>query len=268
MQLTVFDVSNGFCAYLVADNGNVMLFDCGHNEQTGFRPSTYLPAMRCTGIERLIICNFDQDHVSDLENLQRVLPIQVLHRNKSISPEQLTALKLQSGPITEAMQSAIDMAAKYCCEVQNPPVFENIEFSVYYNSYPEFTDTNNLSVVAFVYYDGMGIVVPGDLETAGWLKLLENNHFCLNLSRTNIFVASHHGRANGYCKEVFDYCSPDIVIISDKEVVHETQKNTYANHASGVPWNDGSTRYVLTTRSDGDITIGKQLGAGCRITVG
>lgn len=268
MEIRIFDVSHGFCAYLIADNGNVMLFDCGHNERTGFRPSQYLPRSGCTGIEYLIIHNFDQDHVSDLPNLLNVLPVQMLYRNRSISPEQLTALKLESGPITQAMQSAIDMHASYVYEVTAPPELPNIEFRCYYNSYPDFTDTNNLSLVAFVHYDGMGIVFPGDLEKRGWEALLQQDAFCNHLERVNIFVASHHGRQGGYCEEVFDYCTPDMVIISDKEITHETQKQNYAGHVSGVIWNGGpQKRYVLTTRSDGMVTITKGVGQGYYISI-
>lgn len=268
MEIKIFDVSHGFCAYLIADNGNVMLFDCGHNERTGFRPSEYLPRNGCRGIEHLIIHNFDQDHVSDLHNLLRILPVEIHYRNRSISPETLTALKLETGPLTSAMQAAIDLHGNYVNEVQTPPEFPGIEFECFHNHYPVFQDTNNLSLVSFVHYDGMGIVFPGDLEKSGWIALLQNPSFCRHLSRVNIFVASHHGRENGYCNEVFDYCNPDIVIISDKEIVHETQKQQYKQHASGVPWNGGpENRYVLTTRSDGIITITKKLGQGYHIQI-
>ena len=53
MQIQIFNVAHGFCAYVVADTQNVMLIDCGHNNQTGFYPSDYLLAHGCTGIERL-----------------------------------------------------------------------------------------------------------------------------------------------------------------------------------------------------------------------
>lgn len=268
MKFQIFDVSHGFCGYLISDNGNVMLFDCGHNDRTGFRPSEYLPEKGCTAIERLVIQNYDEDHVSDLPNLREALPIQVLRRNKSMEPKTLETVKKESGPITPAMESTIDMARQYSQDVINPPLFLNIEYSTFYNTYPEFTDTNNLSVVSFIHYDGMGIISPGDLEKAGWLKLLEIESFRNNLKKVNIFIASHHGREGGYCEEVFKYCSPDIIIISDKEITHETQKNDYAKHAKGVPWNGGpETRYVLTTRSDGMITIDKEIGKGYHITI-
>src|SRR4030042_2928941 len=263
MELKIFDVSLSFCAYLIADNGNVIVFDCGHNEQTGFRPSIYLPRAGCRAIEHLIIHNFDEDHVSDLDNLLCVLPVRVFFRNRSLPPDSLKFMKRVAGPLTPAMSAAIGLHSEYVHEVAAPPEFPGIEFRCFCNDYPIFQDTNNLSIVSFVHYDGMGIIFPGNLERAGWRELLKNPDFRAPLNRVNIFVASHHGRESGYCEEVFNYCWPEIIIISDKEIVHETQKQQNAKHASGIPWNGGSEkRYVLTTRSDGMITITKSMGKG------
>lgn len=266
MELKIFNVSHGFCAYLIADNGNVMLFDCGHNEQTGFRPSQYLNG-RCSGIEHLIIQNFDQDHVSDLPNILANFPISVLFRNRSVPADSLEQLKLQGGPLTSAMESALQMHRNYTCDVSSPPEFPGIEFFTFQNEYPSFQDTNNLSLVSFVIYDGVGIIFPGDLEKAGWDAMLQGEFFRKCLARVNIFIASHHGRINGYNAAVFDYCKPDIVVISDKEIVHGTQKDMYRKHVpDGLTWNGGpERRRVLTTRSDGTITITKSIGKGYHI---
>ncbi len=268
MEIQIFDVSHGFCAYLVADNGNVMLFDCGHNERTGFRPSLYLPRSGCRAIENLIISNYDEDHVSDLCNLLNVLPIEVFYGNRSITTEQLRQLKLENGPLTANMEKLISMMTTYTNTDYMPPDFCGVEHVKFYCTYPLFTDTNNLSFVSFIHYDGTGIVFPGDIEKKGWKYLLKQERFKDNLIRTNIFVASHHGRENGYCEEVFEYCKPSIVIISDKEIVHETQKDCYAKHASGITWDGGpERRYVLTTRSDGTIKVTKKLGQGFHIQI-
>lgn len=81
-------------------------------------------------------------------------------------------------------------------------------------------------------------------------------------------MASHHGRESGYCEAVFDYCKPHIIIISDEEIQYDTQDVDYKSHASGLPWNNSTeTRYVLTTRSDGMITITKTIGKGYHISV-
>jgi beta-lactamase superfamily II metal-dependent hydrolase len=269
MNLTIFNVRHGFCAYLVADTNNIMLFDCGQDAETGFRPSSYLRQNGCTGIEKLVITNFDQDHVSDLPNILQYIPVITFVRNRSFTSQQLQNMKLENGPITYAMEAAINLHRDYVLPITNPLNYGSIEYNAFCNSYPEFTDTNNLSLVSFIHYDGMGIIIPGDLEREGWLRLLQNQQFCDNLSRVNIFIASHHGRENGYCEDVFRYCSPDIFLISDKEIIHDTQDNVYANHASGVPFNNNSeTRYVLTTRSDGSIRIIKSVGSGYHIQIG
>lgn len=268
MKVQIFNVSHGFCAYLVADNGNVMLFDCGHNEETGFRPSQYLPQSGCSAIERFFITNYDHDHVSDLANLRKVLPINILNSNKTISPDDLRKLKEKGGPLTEGLEAAIDMATTYNSPVTNPPEFPSMEWKVFHNSYTTFQDTNNLSLVVFIHYDGMGIVFPGDIEKVGWDELLKYESFCNHLSRVNIFVASHHGRQNGYCEDVFVHCKPDIIIISDEEIQYDTQNVNYKKHAKGLPWNNNSeTRYVLTTRSDGMITLTKTIGNGYFVAV-
>lgn len=268
MKIQIFDVSHGFCAYLIADNGNVMLFDCGHNEKTGFRPSKYLPAQGCSAIERFFITNYDDDHVSDLADLRKVLPINILHRNKSITPDILKELKEEGGPLTDGLEAAIDMAATYTLDVVDPPEYPSIEWAVFHNLYPTFEDTNNLSLVVFIHCDGMGIVFPGDLEKTGWKELVKNDSFREHLLRVNIFVASHHGRESGYSEEIFTYCKPDIILISDEEIKYDTQEVDYKKHAKGLPWNNSrEKRYVLTTRSDGMITITKTIGQGYHISI-
>lgn len=255
MEIKIFDVEHGFCAYIVADNGNMILVDCGHNELTNFRPSSFLTANHCSGIEELIVTNFDNDHLSDLPNLRQNLPVHSLRRNKSISADQLKELKRKSGGIMPGVASMIDMMSTYTSPLGSPIDFSGIEVKSFHNNYPNFDDTNNLSLVTFLNYRDIRVVFPGDLEKAGWEALLMNDAFKEYLRGVNIFIASHHGRESGYCKDVFKYCKPVIVIISDEEIKYDTQEEIdYSNHASGIPWNGGH-RYVFTTRKDGMIRI-------------
>jgi beta-lactamase superfamily II metal-dependent hydrolase len=255
MEIWIFNVEHGFCAYIIADNRNVMLIDCGHNTETRFRPSDYLVANGCTAIERFIVSNYDEDHLSDLPNLKRKLPIQVLRRNRSINASDLRRLKLKSGSIQPGVQALLDMIESYIDPVIEPPEFPEIELKTFYNNFPDFNDTNNLSLVTFLHCRGIHLVYPGDLERPGWLALLRNRLFQKHLSRVNIFIASHHGRENGYCQEVFEYCHPDLIIVSDESIKYDTQDVNYGQHAKGIRWQDGSTKYVLTTRKNGMIRI-------------
>lgn len=255
MRFTIHDVGHGFCAHLQHDNGNVMLWDCGHKSYPEYRPSTFLRQQGVEHIDKFFVTNYDEDHISDLPNLFQSIPISIFHRNPLITREQLAALKRQSGPLSSAMMSLLAMLDIYndfsVESALSAPLFPNVTFNTYFCGYPEFTDTNNLSLVTFLNINGTGVMIPGDLEKAGWKKLLENPEVLRDLSAVDVFIASHHGRENGYCREVFDYCNPEIIVFSDSQIQFSTQEmtNTYASHASGMLV-DGKLRKVVTTRSD------------------
>ena len=152
------------------------------------------------------------------------------------------------------MESLLDMMSSYTSAVSTEPEFPRISWQSFHAQFAaDFDDTNNISLVTFVKCGTLNVLIPGDLEEAGWLHHLESPLFRTPLADVNVFVASHHGRENGYCQEVFDYARPAVVVFSDSPIVHGTQEmaSVYASHARGVQFN-GETRYVLSTRSDGD----------------
>ena len=121
MRFTIHDVGHGFCAHLKHDNGNVMLWDCGHKADPEYRPSRFLPAAGISTVHRMFITNYDEDHISDLPNLRQAVHINVLHRNPSITPAQIRRLKEEGGPISPAMSSLLSMLNTYNQDVSNPP---------------------------------------------------------------------------------------------------------------------------------------------------
>ena len=155
------------------------------------------------------------------------------------------------------MESLLDMMNKYTDKISSSdiPDFPGVKHPTFRNSFPEeFEDTNNCSLVTFLDCNGTKFIFPGDLEKAGWEKLLENKGFCDNLQGVDYFIASHHGRESGYCADVFDFCSPCAVIFSDSNIKYATQEmaGIYRQHCSGIKFN-GEDRYVLSTRKDDDI---------------
>ena len=226
----------------------------GHNSTTNWRPSDWL---RRRGLEPscIVLSNLDRDHLSDLPRFEPHLRPSAIKRNNNVTAEWVRALKIaQSGEVHDSVETALHWMENV---FTGPPISPNFGMELkFFNHSPQiFQDTNNLSVVTFVFYNEFGILFPGDLETAGWREFLKNSDFLNYLKRTSILIASHHGRKNGYCEDVFNYCSPHVVIISDKPVSHETQNHSlYQNHCSGLN-SSGVTRRVLTTRSDGKMTI-------------
>lgn len=265
MRLRVWDVEHGACAMLqhfsVTPNGNVAgklaMIDSG--DSSAWSPSTAIRAASRTTIEYLFITNADQDHMSDLAGLQDAgIDVKVLFRNPSYTSEQIRQIKLGSGPLTSDAKWYVD-----ACSTFNQPAPEpfdqhmgGITATCYWNSYPLFTKTNDLSLVVFIKYRGFTILFPGDLEKPGWSALLQRPAFREELGKIDVLVASHHGRENGFCPDTFLYCSPKAIVISDKLIEHETQETvpnyrSVAKESGVVVRTTGKTRHVLTTRRDG-----------------
>jgi beta-lactamase superfamily II metal-dependent hydrolase len=114
-------------------------------------------------------------------------------------------------------------------------------------------------MAVFFSFGTFKILFPGDLEKEGWLALLEDPAFRTELAATTVLVASHHGRENGYCDVLFNYCHPRAVVMSDKAIVHDTQMMTQTYRQRVMDhWptgvlvaTTGKRRRVLTTRRDG-----------------
>jgi hypothetical protein len=125
---------------------------------------------------------------------------------------------------------------------------------------------NNNSIIRYIKYNGVRILFSGDLETAGWKWLANNDRRFCNLMREglDILVAPHHGHKSGFPKALFDLTGNVKVIIlsKDSEASKEgTDVYTgYSNYATGVNYYNTMDKNtyegkVLTTRSNGNIYI-------------
>lgn len=256
MTVTIHDVGHGACTAIRGPNGSVALIDTGHNSSPIWRPSSQYQG---DIVELVVLSNFDEDHLSDFEAVREGLWPQSYRWNWSVTPEAIRLMKGGDANIGPGVKAAIQVVATQRTDdvVAAPVNLGGVKITGYHLDFlTDFTDTNNLSYVTFVSYGEHKFILPGDIETQGWQKLLEREIFREELQDVNVFVASHHGRDNGYCEEVFNYCSPMIVVASDSPIAHDTQKSLdrYADKTHGINLN-GKTRRVLTTRNDGVISF-------------
>lgn len=269
MVLRIWDVEHGACAMLhhslngVA--GSLAMIDSG--DTPDWRPSTFIRRnLNRTRLDYLFVTNADQDHMSDLQGLWDAgIEVPVVHRNPDPPAWALRMIKEQGGTLTADAERYLDIHNNFNAQITEPfnGHMGGITMSMFWNTFPRFMDTNNLSLAVFIQYAGFKILFPGDLEVDGWLAMLEQPLFRAELAGIDVLVASHHGRENGYCAEVFDYCRPRAVVMSDKAIVHDTQGMAQAyrnqvikNHPNGVlVATTNKRRHVLTTRRDGHIQL-------------
>jgi beta-lactamase superfamily II metal-dependent hydrolase len=260
MFLEIFDVEHGACALITTGNGKRILIDCGDNSTTGWEPGSALRRRGITAIERLIITNYDEDHVSGYRNLLNNVDIESLQRNGRVDAATIRYLKSEDG-MGAGIQTLTHTIDNYFTGPDQPDDFGDTTIHTFSNPYGTppfgFDDENNLSLVVFLTCGEHRIIFPGDMEKVGWRRLLLDSAFVNMLSGVNIFVASHHGRENGYCEEVMNLCpNLRVVIISDKKKGFQSQETTnrYRQHTNGFNYH-GTERHVLTTRSDGTMTF-------------
>lgn len=262
MDLKIFDVEHGACALLTCDDNTRLMIDCGHNAITSWYPGTYLITGGIQRLDMLAITNYDEDHVSGIGNLCDNVDVRWLWRNKSVSASTIRQLKSEDGMGAGIQRLVYEIENTFTGDGSSPlPSFQGLIRSGFYNSYPVFDDENNLSFVVHLNCHGTGVLFPGDLERAGWLKLLEDAKFQQALRDTHVFVASHHGREGGCCEEIFQFCQPYYVVISDKGYMHDTQKTIpfYRRFTKGGPFGGEGKRRVLTTRKEGRVGFGFRL---------
>ncbi|MCB1222206.1 MBL fold metallo-hydrolase, partial [bacterium] len=260
MDIRIFDVEHGDCILILSSKNEAVLVDCGWNHTTGWRVSDGL-AKQGFGSRRklhhVIITHPDQDHVADLPNvLETLKPIHVW-QHPQLYLKNIADLKAT----LSLAQSAYLASRKSTTELQPLEAsrqFRTMELHQFYLPVGSVRDVNDLSLVTFLKEDGFTVCLPGDLNARGWRLHLQNKAFQYWLRETNLFIASHHGRMSGYLDKVFEYLSPKLIAISDKEQTKGrtvTQRAPYTDHTRGVKMKDGSFRRVLTTRGDGRIRI-------------
>lgn len=199
-----------------------------------FRPSDHIRhELNRDLLDYLFVTNADQDHLSDLKGLENAgIQIGTLFRNPSPDADVLRGIKEQQGELTQDIERFLELHRTY---VGTPPPFEQnmggISVATFFNRYPRFTDTNNLSLAVFFRFGSFKILFPGDLEEQGWLALLEQPAFRQELADTTVLVAAHHGRESGYSEEIFQYFTPHAIVMSDKAIIHDTQQMARTYHA-------------------------------------
>jgi beta-lactamase superfamily II metal-dependent hydrolase len=252
--------------------GRLAMIDSG--DSGTWSPSSYIRyVLGRTTLDYLFITNADQDHMSDLRGLGEAgVTVDTLVRNPSYTGATIRAIKLGDGPLTGDAEWYLGACDAFDVPTSRPfnQWMNGITCETFCNPFPRFTDTNNLSLVVFIRYGGVTFLFPGDLEREGWLALLERPDFRAQLGEVAVLMAPHHGRENGYCEEVFGYCWPHAVVISDKPVVHDTQRTVpdYRAVVRGtgvVVRTTGKQRPVLTTRRDGWIQFEVDDSGNCFI---
>jgi len=267
MKVKIFDVNFGFTALIIDDAQEALLIGCSwkYNKEL---LTTYVAKNTLLGIERLIIPTYKEEHLVELSRFvsqRQNSSFPLIIKNPSIDTSYSYEQQLRDNS-PDSKLSLLANSTKYYKACHNYMTTSGIEFQFFWNNYPELINMDSLSLVTFMSYKDTQIAFTGDLDKRGWENLLQQKEFQKQLKKSNFFVASHSGQEKGYCSRVFDYCQPELILISNNinRPVSEEIKNLYKGHAKGFKC-DGNTYHLVSTSQFGAIDIQQSKNTQCQI---
>ena len=228
-------------------------------------------------MDEVIITHPHLDHIDDILNFDLLSPRMMAR------PSHLTEDEIWSGNRNASIEVR-NKIEKYC-EInrwpsrqlgpgENPEIPANnggVTIQRFHPNQCPTTNFNNHSVVTIISYGTVKILSPGDNEACSWEELLKMPDFKQAIADTNILIAAHHGRESGFHKDLFNYISPLITIVSDGRAQDTNASSRYSAVSKGwcVKKRSGGKekRHCLTTRSDGHIGIEVELGQEGKTTL-
>jgi hypothetical protein len=131
--------------------------------------AAFLPADH----DLLALMNLDEDHLRDFKNVMHDCTVPWVLSNPTVGPREFAALKKDGmGPGAQAV-------AAWLAQLKNPfpgpqPDFGDVQIRWYYPFFVPGAEnkTNDLSLAVIAQFGAFKILFAGDLEVAGWRRLL------------------------------------------------------------------------------------------------
>lgn len=249
-----FAVGNGDMFYIKHNSDNFTIIDCNLNAGTAEdRIEELKRESRNQGITRFISTHPDQDHFGGIELLDDAMPIVNFYVvwNQATKDEETTSFKrycalrddvnkafyIHKGCTRKWMNLSDNVRGASGINILWPDT-NNSDFKAALADCNAGESYNNVSaVIRYKLEDGASVMWLGDLET----EFMENITDHINLEKTTVVFASHHGRDSGKIPEAWlKKLDPQIIVIGEASSQH---LNYYAGYET------------ITQNTAGDITM-------------
>lgn len=198
LTVTVLDVGQGLAVVVTTEN-RVLVYDTGpaYSERFNAGEAIVGPHLRARGlnqVDRLLVSHSHNDHAGGL--LPLLAQVQV--------KELLTGEPLPDvGPLGAEL-------ARGDCRQKQQWAWDGVRFSLIEVPRPE-TGANDQSCILLVEYAGQSILIPGDIEAAVELALLEEDYLPQALT---LLLAAHHGSRSSSTEPFVAHTRPHHVVYS------------------------------------------------------
>lgn len=248
-----FSVSNGDMFYIKHNSNNFTIIDCNLNNSNAERIIKELKAESTQkDITRFICTHPDEDHFGGIERLDAAMPIVNFYvvKNRAVKDDETDSFihycKLRDGD--KAFYIYKGCKRKWMNQDDATRGQSGISILWPDTTHAAFTDAlgasnagesyNNISAVArYEIEGGASFLWLGDLET----DFMESIFDSIELAKTTIVFASHHGRASGKIPNSWlEKLDPQLIVIGEAQSRHLHYYTGYK---------------TLTQNSAGDITM-------------
>lgn len=272
LKLVIWNVEHGNAISIITPNGKLIAHDLGANSNSGFSPVKYsYEGFHRKKYDALIVTHPHRDHIDDILQFYElglhktlrhfIRPMSISSVDEVVQPSQMRnsdALKYERYFEFHEFFKNTHITKK---SPLHPANNGGVKFEFFKPKRTNNLTINNQSVVTIISFNGQKVLLSGDNEVKSWKLLLKDWRFRNAIKGTDILLASHHGRENGYCQELFQYFSPKLVVVSDGKAVNTNAVRRYIKHVEepfDVFFSNQDRikkRKCLTTRKDNAITI-------------
>ncbi|SRR5579871_1617144 len=243
LRLAFLDVGHGNAVVFRSPDGRVLVMDGGKETHGPDRYNLLVSYLRHAGIQKVdgvLNTHPDEDHVGGLVNLLGAYAVGRVYVGAQAQSDSAIYRKFQDSllqhhlPLQQLKEGdgIHDLEPARVAVLHPPAGFK-----------PRIHADNNSSLASLVSFGGINVLVPGDLEKEGLLKLLKDNRPFPHL---DWLMAPHHGRLSGeplLCAKGF---KPRFVVLSD----WRDYPDDHADFQSVVP-----DAVVISTAEEGAVEV-------------
>lgn len=227
-KIFFFKVGNGHCSYIEFPNGKNAIVDLYvTDEEDHDNIIQILQNANISRIDYLILTHPHRDHIQGLTILKDTFKIgQFICSPVKFTPDPV----YEDWEVYEEMRTgkhcegAYEVTEGWKTEIGDTRIDYIAPIKSLLRDYPK--DVNNNSLVLRINSRGHNIIIPGDMETAGWSYIDDEK-----IIDTTLLLASHHGNKSGYHNEKTKKKNPAFVVISAGKKTENDADERYKAHA-------------------------------------
>lgn len=248
LRVSVLSVGHGLSVLIETPSSRTLLYDVGMMGNARRATDVVQQTLWHRGHSRLdglVLSHADTDHVNGVAGLIRTLPIGRIF----VSPQFIDWDQSEVRQVLEAAQHC-KVPVQMTWQGDSFPLGEGIRCQVLHPTANEVLSPDNAnSIVLLIEYAGRHILLTGDLERDGLLRLLNSPP-----QQCDVLVSPHHGSLGANTTDLARWARPSWLIVSaDRRANLATLHSRFGPETSVLSTADGGA-ITFEIRADGHMT--------------